>query len=1008
MFIPDLAEVFRQTHIFGLLSADEISALDGKLSVCIFQPGELVYLAGENCDGLHVVYSGSAQAIGNGTGSSASASVLNRGDIFGERECLQDEQRSQSISALTSLTVLRLSAADFRWFLKEFPRVAHSIQQRLERNSEFTFLRKLQIFSHLSHLEFEKLFEQIRRMELRPGEHLFEEGDAGDECYVVREGKVEIVKSFRQAPQRLAITKEGDLVGEMALLGNAPRIATAIALDEAVVLVVTREMFDRFIPEGGSREIVAQMAAGRLLQNEWLHSMPAAAETRRPPSLTHHDLRIGGWFSGRVVSVTRTETPLTAGLACLAMICRWYGVAGIKPEEIEARCSIGQPDDLLTISRKAEERGFLTRLIRTGRAALRHIPVPGLVRDADGILSVIYRVSGRSIVLINPVAGVRTLPPGEFLAKWDGQVLALTYIPELHQGPAKHATFLSRFWPVVRSHASSLRAIIVVSILVQICALAVPFFSKVIVDSVLVNGDVSLLYVLSLAMLLAAAIQTGAGGLREYLMTHTVRRMNVAVQLRFLNHVLRLPLATLTGLRSGDLAVRFRENDRLLQLISMSGFKIIVDTITILILILALFRLSTQLAMVASFFVAAYGALMLFTSPFLGRLKQRVIESRDLAQSYLVEAVSGIQTIKSLSAEDVTFQRGHDLISDLKLAEYNSARLAFNAGLVSTVLAQGATLAILGFGAMLALDARMTSGTMVAFLGVFAVTLAPLNGLVSLWDELQQIRISFQRTDEILGMDCEEQPWQSLVAPSLQGSVQFKAVSFRYPGNSEDVLSDVEFEILSGQRVFIAGRSGSGKTTLANLAVNLYQPSSGRICVDQIDLNNISRTALRTQIGYLEQHTFLFHGTVRENIAKAVPTAGLDQITAAATLAGAHEFIQMLPRGYDTPIGERGVALSGGQKQRIALARALLSNPRILILDEAMSALDSESEAAILRDLNKMMPERTVIIISHRLAAASHCDVVVVLDGGRLIEMGKHSQLLERRGLYYYLTQKSL
>ena len=236
--------------------------------------------------------------------------------------------------------------------------------------------------------------------------------------------------------------------------------------------------------------------------------------------------------------------------------------------------------------------------------------------------------------------------------------------------------------------------------------------------------------------------------------------------------------------------------------------------------------------------------------------------------------------------------------------------------------------------------------------------------------------------------------------PIISGCVSLKNVCFRYERGEEDVLCDINLEVLPGQKIAIVGRSGSGKTTLAKLLGKLLQPTSGKMYIDNIDISNIELSSYRHQLGVVEQHPFLFNGTIRENIAKADTTADLASVMAAAKLAGASEFIEKLPMDYDTQIGERGITLSGGQRQRLAIARALLTNPRILILDEPTASLDSESERIIQQNLEQQMASRTAFIFAHRLSTVRNADLIVVLDQGKIVERGTHPQLLAQAGLY--------
>ena len=287
--------------------------------------------------------------------------------------------------------------------------------------------------------------------------------------------------------------------------------------------------------------------------------------------------------------------------------------------------------------------------------------------------------------------------------------------------------------------------------------------------------------------------------------------------------------------------------------------------------------------------------------------------------------------------------------------------------------------------------------------------IAPVIALAGLWDELQEVLISVERLNDVFDTEPEESSQKPLLMlPPLQGQIKFDQVTFRYAEDENNTLENLSFDIQPGQTLAIVGRSGSGKSTLVKLLQALYHPRSGRIWVDGHDLRHVSSQSLRTQMGVVPQECYLFSGTILENITIYREEYTLEQVVEVAKLAEAHSFIQTLPLGYNTKVGERGSSLSGGQRQRIAIARALLGNPRILVLDEATSSLDTESERRFQRNLEQMSRDRTTIIIAHRLSTVRNADQILVLDQGVLVEKGNHQQLMETQGLYYHLAQQQL
>ncbi len=327
-------------------------------------------------------------------------------------------------------------------------------------------------------------------------------------------------------------------------------------------------------------------------------------------------------------------------------------------------------------------------------------------------------------------------------------------------------------------------------------------------------------------------------------------------------------------------------------------------------------------------------------------------------------------------------------------------------GLINSI---GSTF-LLWFGVNLVIQDQLTIGQFVAFNMMQGYVISPILALVGLWDELQEVLISVERLNDVFEQEPEESPQKPLIVlPRIQGEIRFDNVTFRYQEDAEtNTLQNISFHFLPGQTIAIVGRSGSGKSTLVKLLQGLYHPTTGQIYVDGHEIRHVSPPSLRTQMGIVPQDCYLFSGTILENITLYRDEYHLDQVIEAAKLAEVHGFIQGLPLGYYTKVGERGSSLSGGQRQRIAIARALLGHPKILILDEATSSLDTESEHRFQRNLEQMQRDRTTIIIAHRLSTVRSADCILVLDRGILVEQGTHEHLMATQGLYYHLAQQQL
>ncbi|NEO65884.1 MAG: peptidase domain-containing ABC transporter, partial [Moorea sp. SIO4G2] len=393
------------------------------------------------------------------------------------------------------------------------------------------------------------------------------------------------------------------------------------------------------------------------------------------------------------------------------------------------------------------------------------------------------------------------------------------------------------------------------------------------------------------------------------------------------------------------------------------------------------------------------------------RISREIFYASTKQNSYLIEALSGVRTVKASAVEQTVRWHWEELLN--KSIKIGFSGHVFNTQLqmVSGTLEAVTSTGLLWFGASLVINDQLTIGQLVAFNMVLGKFTSPFQRLTVVWNKLQEVLISVERINDVLDAEPEEdlQQQDKITLGQLQGHIRFENLTFRYHDDSDiNVLENLSFEVKPGQMVALVGRSGSGKTTISKLVLGFYPPTDGKVLIDGLDITSITTQSLRSQMGVVDQDTFLFGGTIQENISLCHPSADLEQVMKAGQLAGAHEFIQQLPMGYDTQIGEGGGMLSGGQRQRIAIARALMGNPKLLVLDEATSHLDPESERIIQRNLNTILKGRTTLVIAHRLSTIRNADLILVMDRGILIESGTYRELMEKRGHFYYLNQQQV
>ncbi len=695
--------------------------------------------------------------------------------------------------------------------------------------------------------------------------------------------------------------------------------------------------------------------------------------------------------------------PKDTALICLVTVARIFEVPA-DPEQIRRAFVVtGRPMDKISFIRAAKEMGIKAKADTPDRELLLKLPIPLVAILNDGRFVVLGRNDGKRVLVFDPNnERPVNVPVEDFYQAWSGEVILLTRRLSLKNiGTRFNVTW---FIPVFLKYKRFLAEVVVASFFLQLFALVSPLFTQVIIDKVLVHRGLSTLAILAIGLIVIACFEAWMGILRTYLFAHTTNKIDVILGTKLFRHLAALPLRYFELRRVGDTVARVRELENIRQFITGSALTLVLDTFFTIVFIAVMFFYSPILSIVALLALPVYVILSVIVTPiYKQQLKER-FEAGAENHSYLVEAVTGIHTVKSLAVEPHFINRWEQLLARYVKISFDTTNIANIAGKTGQFIQRVSTLAILWFGARLVIDNELTVGQLVAFQMLSGQVSAPVLRLVNLWQSFQQAQISIERLGDILNTPAEPafNPNRTTLN-AIRGEVVFENVSFRYRSEANEVLSQVNLRVEPGTRVGIVGRSGSGKSTLVKLIQRLYTPERGRVLIDGVDIAQVEPAWLRRQIGTVQQDSFLFSGSIRENIAVTKPGAPMEEVIRVATVAGAHEFILELPEGYDTNVGERGTALSGGQKQRVAIARALMTNPRLLILDEATSALDYESEHIIMANMDRICKGRTVFIIAHRLSTVRNCDIIVVMERGKIVEQGRHDELIDRKGLYYHL-----
>ena len=627
-------------------------------------------------------------------------------------------------------------------------------------------------------------------------------------------------------------------------------------------------------------------------------------------------------------------------------------------------------------------------------------PLPAIAALRDGGYLLLGKV-GDDKVLVQSFLSPRPamMTRAELEAVWDGRIVLMARRAGLTNLARRFD--ITWFLGAIYKYRRLLGEVLVASFFLQLFALVSPLFFQVVIDKVLVHRSMSTLDVLMVGLVAIAVFETILGILRTYLFAHTTNRIDVELGARLFRHLVALPIAYFQARRVGDSVARVRELENIRNFLTSSALTLVIDLLFTFVFLAVMFFYSPLLTWIVLGAFPFYIAISAGATPlFRRRLDEKFARGAE-NQAFLVESVAGVETLKAMAVEPQMQRRWEEQLAGYVGASFRVISLGNTASQCVQLISKLVTAATLYFGAKFVIEGGLTVGELVAFNMLAGRVSAPVLRLAQIWQDFHQARLSVARLGDILNTPAEStyNPARAPL-PAIRGDVALEHVTFRYRLDGAEVLHDVSIEVPAGQIVGIVGPSGSGKSTLAKLVQRLYVPESGRVLIDGADLAMVDISWLRRQIGVVLQENVLFNRSVRDNIALADPAMPIERIITAGQLAGAHEFILELPEGYDTVVGERGTSLSGGQRQRLAIARALVTDPRVLIFDEATSALDYESERVIQQNMGQIAKGRTVFIIAHRLSTVRMADRIITIERGRLVEDGTHEELVRTGGRY--------
>lgn len=767
------------------------------------------------------------------------------------------------------------------------------------------------------------------------------------------------------------------------------------------------------LPEGLITEIMSPLGKVKATHNDKSTTMPVSQalpieNARGLPSRSALDL--GSLDTNQEkLKLVRGEGPLEGTVACFQMMARLMQLP-FRRDAVERtlRDALrrGNSLSLQLCGQLAANLGLHVVGMRVASDQASRLQTPAIVNWEDSF-ALVLESNDAGLKLATPNKGWVQLNP-EQVQKLFGEEINLLFLDRTVSTPGQKFG-MSWFWPAIKRHRAVLVQVLAASFVVQLFSLANPLLIQVIIDKVISQRSLDTLQVLGIALVVVALLEAVIGSLRTFLFSETTNRIDLRLGSEVIDHLLRLPLGYFDRRPVGELSTRIAELEKIRNFLTGQALTTVLDGAFSVIYIVVMALYSWALTLIALAVLPIQVGLTILGAPLFRRQYRQAAQENAQTQSHLVEILSGIQTVKAQNVEMVSRWTWQNLYSKYIARTFEQTITGTALNESSQFLQKLSQLLVLWIGAGMVLAGSLTLGQLIAFRIISGYVTQPLLRLSSIWQNVQELRVSFERLADVVDTPQESNATDQtkIPLPPLHGDIKFENVSFSFSGaDGPTVLKHVDLEISAGTFVGVVGQSGSGKSTLMKLLPRLYSPQQGRILVDSYDIDKVELYSLRRQIGIVPQDPLLFSGSINENIALTDPEAKSEAIVEAARIAVAHDFIMELSAGYSTSVGERGAGLSGGQRQRIAIARTLLSKPRMLVLDEATSSLDYATERKVCDNLVEALKGCTVFFITHRLNTIRRANLIVMMDQGAIVESGSHDQLMSKRGRYYALYRQ--
>ena len=1030
--------LLKNITILRLLPVETQAKLLNKFTKKTYEFGDIIVREGDPAEVFYLLTSGKVRVLTTtDDGSEIPINTLQAGDCFGEMGLLSTGKRTKTVRASGDVMAMCLSGDDFNEIIAQNSDVREYINILVKYRNLESFLREFTSLGKIPSNILQSILRHLDLIKFNAGDIVIKEGSEPGPMYIIEKGRCRVIRSEEGDGNKVAYLRQGEFFGELSLFKNSRRVATVEAVTDCTLLALSPEAFKNILQKdpllhGLVERRIAHYSSGRESNRvplDFTHSAETAQETMSSytnngdifqntsyPTLLRSDLTSPAFSTrSKKQKGKTTKRPhrfpfirqideSDCGAAALAMISHYFGRKVTLAYIRELSSTSVDGTTLKDLSRGSVEMGFNARAVKLSKRNLDTIPKPAIIHWQGNHWVVLIKQKNDSLQIADPANDIFWIDREGFEKNWSGYAIVFdevngnVFVPE-SQG------FMQWILPHLKLFTRPISKTLLISLTICGLQLLFPILTQIIVDHVIVvkNPENLTIFITSLGAVLVATLLLTI--LQQYSLSYLALRLDKVISNIVINKLLTLPILYFNKRSPDDVQRRLEGAREIKHFVVYRVISGIIAFFQLLAIVCLMAFYNAKMTLIFFILIPIYLGLMFFSAKVLKPAFDDLQMTESIYRMLQKDIVKGIQAVKAAGVE-VEFKK--KILNEYSRLAQTQSQSNFNIfcyeGTIQ-VLGLLATIIFIWVGVQLILLGKLTMGQFIAFQMLIAMSYLPILALLNTWQELQRSSVLLDHLNDIVISPPEQSHGQELrFVTTLQGRVEFRNVNFSYGGlGSTAAISEINLTAIPGHLIAIVGRSGAGKSSLVKCMAGLLKPTSGEVLYDDISSSTLDLSSLRRFVGLVTQDEYLFSGTMIENIALGDPNPDISRVVQAAKAANAHKYILELPNEYETIINDAQLHLSPGQKQSIAIARMIYRDPPILILDEAMSTMDLESEGIILSNLEKLRFGRLLVMVTHRLETIIHADTILVMEKGFVVERGIHEDLLARRGLYYQL-----